>query len=85
MSYLQTPCPDEKLYNNQEINCDHNTDRLVMSHLNNITVCRGDIFIKFKLLGPKTSAVLMLNVKTISSLGVRPGGTASVDVTRVNP
>jgi hypothetical protein len=50
----------------------------------NIINRRADIFIKFRLLGSKISDVLIKNVKTISRLGVRPGGTACVGVTSVN-
>jgi hypothetical protein len=45
---------------------------------------REDIFIKLKLLGPKTSDVLIKNMKTNSRLHVRPGGPNRVDVTCVN-
>jgi uncharacterized protein (UPF0548 family) len=35
------------------------------------------------LLEPKTSDVLIINVKTVSGLGVRPDGNTCVGVTRV--
>jgi hypothetical protein len=49
-----------------------------------IIVCRADIFITFKLLSPKTPEVLIINVKIISRLGVRPGKATCVNATRVN-
>jgi hypothetical protein len=63
VTYLQTLCQNGKLGSNQEVNCDHNTGRLAMSHsLNNIMARKADIFIEIKLLVPKTTDVLILNV-----------------------
>jgi hypothetical protein len=55
-----------------------------MSQSNSIMVRRGDIFINFELLGPNTSDILVINVNTISRMGVRPGRTTCVDVRRAN-
>jgi hypothetical protein len=56
-----------------------------MSQLNKYYIVRrADIFIKFKLLGIKTSDVSVVSIKTISRLGVRPGRTICVDVTHVD-
>jgi hypothetical protein len=55
-----------------------------MSQTNNIMVLRVDTFIKFKLFGSKTSDISIINVKTISRLGVRLGGTTCADATHVN-
>jgi hypothetical protein len=40
--------------------------------------------IKFKLLSPKTSDILIINFKAVSGMGMRPGRTTCVNVTSVS-
>jgi hypothetical protein len=55
------------------MSCDHDPGHLVMSQSNKLFYSPNRHFDKFASLGPKTPTLLLIEVKTISNLGVKPG------------